>query len=197
MRVGVSLGTLIAAVGTLAVAAVTSSNPLAILIGSVFAAVLVAVVGWLVLRRYVTRQLSRLSHAAGPMAPGSRTALLRGLLIGALAGAAAALAAGQATRVWLAEADASPGGSVLLGLALWYALSAWDLQRWQDANGLDLCINTAGPRFALTKSQGMQQAVLVPRDLDSQRQPDRPGEGASFPQVHTQSTMRRYSADRG
>lgn len=176
IRIGAAIGFLVAGLGALIAVVATADRPAATFARALGECVVIGGVMWLLQRGRESWRRQGLDPAMRPTAYLRWPALARGILGAVCAAAVGAVVMGL--LVWAWGGDASDAGFVValwLGFGASAALSARDLRRWQELNGLDVFTNGAGPRFAYTRSQAVRQVVLVERRavvLGAGRQPD-------------------------
>ena len=135
---------------------------LQLLFGCLFMGLFWGLLMWLTFRARLIRQRADLPVVERPADRDSRPAARRGLIAAVLVAVAVTAAAGVLSLLGI---EGSNGVGITLGVvlggALWTALQARDLRRWEASTRLTLYTRSGARRFAWTGSQARSQLVLV------------------------------------
>lgn len=142
-----------------------SSGPHAVfrlVFGCLFFALFWGLFMWLAFRTKLIRQCADLPVVEAPADRDPRLAVRRGLISAVVVAVAVTVAAGLLALLDLEGANGvGITLGVVLGAALWTALQARDLRRWEATTRLTLYTRSGGRRFAWTGGQAQVRLVLV------------------------------------
>lgn len=135
---------------------------LVLIFGCTFMALFWGLLMWLAFRARIVRRRADLPVIERPVNRDERQGVRRGLVSAVVLALSVDAAAGVMALLGIEDADGvGITLGILLGAALWLALQARDLRRWEAATSLTLFTRSGARRVAWTGGQAQEQLVLV------------------------------------